>query len=80
LNCATAASELRDGRLGVCVQDDGVGGADPACGSGLVGLKDRIEAFAGTMTLDSPSGRGTTLVAELPLFEYPALGAESANA
>ena len=63
--------ELRDGRLWVCVRDDGVGGADPACGSGLVGLKDRIEAFGGTMTLDSPSGGGTTLVAQLPLPEQP---------
>ena len=65
--------ELRDGHLWVCVRDDGVGGADPACGSGLVGLKDRIEAFGGTMTLDSPSGGGTTLVAQLPLPEHPAL-------
>ncbi len=72
--------ELRDGRLWVCVRDDGVGGADPACGSGLVGLKDRIEAFGGTMTLDSPSGGGTTLVAQLPLPEHPALEAEPANA
>jgi signal transduction histidine kinase len=69
--------ELRDGRLWVCVRDDGVGGADPACGSGLVGLKDRIEAFGGTMTLDSPSGGGTTLVAQLPLPEHPALGSEA---
>jgi signal transduction histidine kinase len=60
-------AELRDGCLRVCVQDDGVGGADPARGSGLVGLKDRIEAFGGAMTLDSPSGGGTTLVAQLPL-------------
>jgi signal transduction histidine kinase len=66
--------ELRDGSLWVSVQDDGVGGADPACGSGLVGLKDRIEAFGGTMTLDSPSGGGTTLIAQLPLLpEKPAL-------
>jgi len=72
--------ELRDGRLWVCVRDDGVGGADPACGSGLVGLKDRIEAFGGTMTLDSPSGAGTTLVAQLPLPEHPALEAEPAKA
>ena len=72
--------ELRDGRLRVCVRDDGVGGADPACGSGLVGLKDRIEAFGGTMTLDSPSGGGTTLVAQLPLPEHHALEAEPANA
>jgi len=73
-------AELRDGRLWVCVRDDGVGGADPACGSGLVGLKDRIEAFGGTMTLDSPSGGGTTLVAQLPLPEHPAPEAEPANA
>jgi signal transduction histidine kinase len=71
-------AELRDDRLWVCVRDDGVGGADPSCGSGLVGLKDRIEAFGGTMTLDSPSGGGTTLVAQLPLPEHPALEAEPA--
>ena len=70
--------ERRNGRLWVCVRDDGVGGADPACGSGLVGLKDRIEAFGGTMTLDSPSGGGTTLVAQLPLTEHVALEAEPA--
>jgi len=59
--------ELRDGHLWVCVRDDGVGGAAATRGSGLVGLTDRIEAFGGTMTLDSPSGGGTTLVAQLPL-------------
>jgi signal transduction histidine kinase len=59
--------ERRDARLWVRVRDDGVGGADPACGSGLVGLKDRLDAFGGTMTLDSPLGGGTTLVAQLPL-------------
>jgi signal transduction histidine kinase len=73
-------AELRDGCLRVCVQDDGVGGADPAGGSGLEGLKDRIEAFGGTMTLDSPSGGGTTLVAQLPCPEHPAREAEPANA
>ncbi len=62
--------ELRDGHLWVCVRDDGVGGADPTRGSGLVGLTDRIEAFGGTMTLDSPSGGGTTLVAQLPLPDF----------
>ena len=62
--------EPRDGRLRVCVRDDGVGGADPACGSGLVGLKDRIEAMGGTMTLDSPAGGGTTLIADLPLPDF----------
>jgi signal transduction histidine kinase len=66
--------ELRDGRLSVCVRDDGVGGADPAFGSGLVGLRDRIEAMGGTMTLDSPSGGGTTLIADLPLPDFDPAG------
>jgi signal transduction histidine kinase len=64
--------ELRDGSLWVSVRDDGVGGADPARGSGLIGLTDRIAVFGGTMKLDSPSGGGTTLVAQLPLTEHPA--------
>jgi signal transduction histidine kinase len=72
--------ELRDGCLWVAVRDDGVGGADLAGGSGLAGLKDRIEAFGGTMTLDSPPGGGTTLVARLALPEHPALEAEPGNA
>jgi signal transduction histidine kinase len=49
------------------VRDDGAGGADPVRGSGLVGLKDRIEALGGTITIDSPAGAGTSLHAELPL-------------
>ena len=66
------AVEQRGKDLWLCVRDDGIGGADPACGSGLLGLKDRIDAFGGTMTLESPAGKGTTLVAELPLPEQPA--------
>jgi signal transduction histidine kinase len=53
--------------LCVVVCDDGVGGADPARGSGLVGLRDRVEAFGGTMTVQSPRGAGTSLDVELPL-------------
>jgi signal transduction histidine kinase len=49
------------------VRDDGDGGADPALGSGLLGLKDRAEAMGGTITLESRRGAGTTLTAELPL-------------
>jgi glucose-6-phosphate-specific signal transduction histidine kinase len=45
--------------------DNGVGGADPA-GHGLRGLADRVEAAAGTLTVDSPVGSGTTITAELP--------------
>jgi signal transduction histidine kinase len=53
--------------LWIAVRDDGVGGADPARGSGLLGLKDRAEAIGGTLSLQSPRGKGTTLIAELPL-------------
>jgi PAS domain S-box-containing protein len=57
----TAAGE----RVVVELSDDGVGGADPAGGSGLRGLADRVEALGGTLEVDSPAGGGTTLRAEL---------------
>jgi len=60
-------AEAADHSLRLCVRDDGAGGADPVRGSGLVGLKDRIEALGGTITIDSPAGEGTSLHAELPL-------------
>jgi len=53
--------------LRVEVSDDGVGGADPAGGTGLRGLADRIEALGGTLTLESPPGGHTRLAAEIPL-------------
>ena len=53
--------------LRVAVRDDGVGGADFTGGTGLVGLKDRVEALGGRIFLDSPRGAGTSLRAELPL-------------
>jgi len=57
----------RDGDvLRVLVRDDGVGGADPACGSGLRGLADRVEALDGTLRVSSPDGVGTVVTAELP--------------
>lgn len=49
------------------VRDDGVGGADPDRGSGLIGLRDRIEALGGKMAVTSPEGKGTTLLVEMPL-------------
>jgi signal transduction histidine kinase len=61
--------EERDRILHVSVCDDGQGGADPARGSGLLGLKDRVEAIGGTMSLESPPGVGTSLHVELPLDE-----------
>jgi signal transduction histidine kinase len=61
------AVELRRRLLRVRVRDDGRGGADPARGSGLLGLKDRAEAIGGTLSLHSPHGRGTSLSVELPV-------------
>ncbi|MEU7875710.1 DUF4118 domain-containing protein [Dactylosporangium sp. NPDC049140] len=52
--------------LVLSVRDDGVGGADPALGSGLVGLVDRVEAFGGHLQVSSPPGAGTIMVATLP--------------
>ena len=56
-----------DGVLRLAVCDDGDGGADPARGSGLVGLKDRVEALGGTISVKSPLGAGTSVDVELPL-------------
>ncbi|WP_432513347.1 sensor histidine kinase [Kineococcus sp. SYSU DK001] len=54
-------------RLVLEVRDDGRGGADPARGSGLRGLRERIAAVDGTLRLDSPAGAGTTVRLELPV-------------
>ena len=56
----------RDTRLTVAVADDGIGGADPDRGSGLRGLADRVEALGGRLSVESPPGAGTRLVAEIP--------------
>ncbi len=55
-----------NGVVTIAVADDGVGGADPA-GSGLRGLRDRLEAYGGQLTIDSSPGQGTLLHATLPL-------------
>jgi len=51
----------------LAIRDDGVGGADPVRGSGLTGLRDRIEAVGGALQITSRSGNGTTLVIEIPI-------------
>jgi signal transduction histidine kinase len=58
---------VRDGSLRLSVRDDGVGGAEPARGSGLVGLRDRVEAVGGSIEITSPPGHGTHVVVQLPL-------------
>jgi signal transduction histidine kinase len=60
-------AEASDGTLRIRVRDDGVGGADPQRGSGLVGLRDRIEALGGAISLLSPADGGTTAYFELPV-------------
>jgi signal transduction histidine kinase len=59
--------ERRDGSLVLSVRDDGVGGADAGRGSGIVGLNDRVEALGGSIRVDSRPGKGTQIVARLPL-------------
>lgn len=58
--------------LSIEVRDDGSGGADPAHGTGLTGLLDRVEASDGTLTVTSPRGSGTTLHATLPVEDLQA--------
>jgi signal transduction histidine kinase len=64
---ASVRAATRDRELVVEVRDNGVGGADPARGSGLLGLADRVAACGGSLALDSPPGGGTTLTVALPL-------------
>jgi glucose-6-phosphate-specific signal transduction histidine kinase len=52
------------------VRDDGVGGARPD-GNGLIGLRDRVEALEGRLRIDSPTGRGTLVAAEIPAHAPP---------
>ena len=66
-NEASVELATEDDCLRVSVRDDGVGGADPATGSGLRGLCDRVEALDGRFQIDSPPGSGTTLTVRLPL-------------
>jgi len=59
--------ETKNGNLGIVIRDDGIGGADSGKGSGLVGLKDRVEALGGRMQITSQPGNGTSLHATIPL-------------
>jgi signal transduction histidine kinase len=63
---ASVAIERSNGYATVVVQDDGIGGAEPGPGSGLVGLADRVEALGGRLHIESPVGHGTQLSAEIP--------------
>ena len=65
------AVEERAGGLHLSVRDDGAGGADPARGSGLIGLRDRAEALGGSLEVSSPPGEGTLISIRLPLPRLP---------
>jgi signal transduction histidine kinase len=65
-NRATVRVGRDDGSVLVEVSDDGVGGADPAHGSGLRGLGDRLSALGGKLEVDSRTGTGTTVKASIP--------------
>lgn len=55
-----------DSQIRLRVRDDGIGGADPARGSGLAGLEDRVQALGGTIQVTSPTGSGTSLAVTIP--------------
>jgi signal transduction histidine kinase len=64
---ASVGLDRHNGALRVSIRDDGVGGADPSRGSGLVGLSDRVEALGGHLEVASESGSGTSIVVEIPV-------------
>jgi signal transduction histidine kinase len=64
---AEVVARASDGVLRVEIRDDGAGGATLGGGTGLVGLRDRVDALAGTLAIESPPGGGTRIVLTLPL-------------
>jgi signal transduction histidine kinase len=59
--------QAEDSTVELVVRDDGVGGADPRRGSGLIGLRDRVEALGGTIEITSNVGNGTSVLAKIPI-------------
>jgi signal transduction histidine kinase len=74
-SCVEISLASLNGSLLLSVGDDGVGGADPARGSGLAGLTDRVEALGGSIRVRSAAGAGTHITAQLPLEYELAQGA-----
>ncbi|WP_432994784.1 DUF4118 domain-containing protein [Dactylosporangium sp. CA-233914] len=81
---ATLASVIvaaQDERVMLSVRDDGVGGARCGTGTGIIGLRDRVEALGGRLSVRSPLGEGTTVTAEIPVGDvHPAAGSGSRSA
>jgi len=65
--CVRISLRLEAEVLLLSIRDDGVGGADPSRGSGLTGLRDRIEALGGKIQIESPSGGGTLIEVKIPI-------------
>ena len=63
----TVGAQVQEAHLRLSIRDDGIGGANAAKGSGLIGLKDRVEALGGHIQLSSPPGVGTSLQLTIPL-------------
>ncbi len=63
---ANVAISRRNSWLHIEISDNGLGGADPSRGTGLAGLRDRIQALDGRMSVESPTGGGTRLTVEIP--------------
>jgi signal transduction histidine kinase len=63
----TVVVQVQDAHLRLSIRDDGIGGANAAKGSGLIGLKDRVEALGGQIQVSSPPGIGTSLQLTIPL-------------
>ena len=66
-SCVRIQVECTESVLTLSIRDDGIGGADRSRGSGLIGLVDRVEAAGGTIAIESPPGRGTSIAVQLPL-------------
>jgi signal transduction histidine kinase len=64
---ASVGADCSGSTLRVEIGDNGVGGADGSRGTGIRGLEDRVAAVGGRLTIDSPVGQGTLVVAELPI-------------
>jgi signal transduction histidine kinase len=65
----TVEVAAEDGVVLLAMRDDGIGGADPTQGSGLIGLSDRVEALGGRIEISSPAGRGTSLLVTIPVVD-----------
>jgi signal transduction histidine kinase len=67
----TVCARTADENLYLSIRDDGIGGADSRKGSGIIGLKNRIDVLDGKMTVNSPVGSGTAIDLTIPLAMPP---------